>query len=123
MSTPVTRAELREELARYPTKAELHEALARSDATFDTKLDLWGGALLARMAELETRLRVERRADLDRFGRELRAEIHLEFATQLRSFEEFTRSMIVAINEPYRDLPPRVTRLENKVFAPKRKRR
>jgi hypothetical protein len=167
MSTPVTRAELREELRNHPTNEELREILAkhptpkqlraeldrfvttaeqreqlarqreemaqhiaalaarhdediaRTRREQENRTDLWGGGLVDRI----DRSKAELKAELDRFGRELRAELHLELAHHVTSFEEFTRSTIVALDDKYRDLPPRVTRLENKVFAPKRKRR
>jgi transposase-like protein len=178
MSTPVTRAELRDELRNHPTNDELREIfakhptaeqlreeldrfvtsdeqreqlarqreemaqhiaalasrhdddIARTRREAENRTELWGGGLLDRIDRVSTELRTqiaalrtEFRADLERVRREIIAELRLEFAHHVKSFEEFTRSMIIAINEPYRDLPARVTRLENKVFAPKRKRR
>ena len=170
MSTPVTRAELRDELRNHPTNDELREifakhptaeqlreeldrfvtsdeqreqlarqreemaqhiamlaarhdddiASARREA--ENRTELWGGGLLDRIS---TEIRSVR-TEMDELGADFRTqldEIRTELARHVKSFEEFTRSMIVANNEPYRDLPARVTRLENKVFAPKRKRR
>ena len=98
MSSPVTRAELREELASLEQR-------------FDKKLDLWGGALLHRMnAEISTL-----RAEMSTMGSALRREIQ-------GAFEDFHQA-IRNLNEPYQDLPGRVTKLEAKVFPPKRTRR
>jgi hypothetical protein len=57
MSTPVTRGELQEELQQF--KAEIAQLATKSEiANFATKVDLeiWGGALLARMDGIEQRL-------------------------------------------------------------------
>jgi len=103
-----TKVELREtlaeELSRYPTKVELHEELGQLERRFDTKLELWGGALIARMGEHSTELRAE-------MARLLGAGI-----------EQFQR-VVLTSQEPYRDLPARVARLEAKVFPPRRARR
>jgi flagellar biosynthesis/type III secretory pathway chaperone len=85
MSAPVTRGELREELA-----------------LFDQKLELWGGALLARITESEQRLLTE-------LGRHTRA------------IQEAMTAQISVIDEKYADLPARVRRLEAKVSALRRR--
>jgi hypothetical protein len=75
MSTPVTRDELRAELAPLATKAELAPLATKAElaplatkaelaplatkAELHAALDLWGGALLARMEGLEQRLFAE----------------------------------------------------------------
>ena len=87
MSQPVTRGELREELAKV-----------------DRKLDLMLGALMARFDER-----------FERFGRELRAEV----GRDLCAMEESLIARMTAMQEPYLDLPRRVTRLEAKVFPPR----
>ena len=120
MSAAVTRAELREELASYPTKADLREELER----FATKkdLELWGGALLDRIERGDAALR----AEMGNLRTELRDEM-AEQRTEMKrllqaGIEQFQRSLRV-FDDPYRDLPERVTRLEAKVFPPKRTRR
>jgi len=119
MATPVTRGELRAEfeqfeirldqkldqrLAPLATKAELEQRLA--PLATKAELELWGGALLARLLEridgVEQRLLTE-------LARHTRA-----------SYEEMS-TQISIIDEKYTDLPPRVSRLETKVFAPKRR--
>lgn len=92
MSTPVTRGELREELAKFEI---------RLDQKFDQKLDLWGGALLARIAESEKRMIAE-------------------LARHCNAIQEALLKQISAIDEKYRDLPARVRRLEAKAFPRRR---
>ena len=120
MSSPVTRGELREELAaleqrleqkfeqkfvtkddlrlelqNYPTKEDLRNELAKYATKQD--LDTWGGALLERMT--------------------------VEIGRAVRAAMESVRISVNAVDDQYRDLPARVARLEAKVFAPKRRRR
>jgi hypothetical protein len=95
MSTPVTRGELREALAPLATKVEL---------------DLWGGALLARIqSELTERIELSEQ------------RLIAELARHAKAFQESTTSMIAVIDEKYADLPSRVGRLEAEVFAPRRR--
>jgi hypothetical protein len=99
MSQPVTRGELREELAK------LEESLEQK---LDQKLELWTGALLARMdSKYESR----------------RAELSAELASHVRAANEEMRDWVRAFHDGYKDLPPRVAKLEATVFAPKRRRR
>ena len=114
VGAPVTRSELREELAKFATKIELHEELEKQDQRFDRKLDLWGGALRAEIKQQGGELRAEMKT--------MRSEIIQEMSWLLQgAVEQFQHSRTVT--EPYRDLPARVTRLEAKVFPPKRSRR
>jgi hypothetical protein len=92
MSTPVTRSELQAELKQLATKVEL---------------ELWGGALLARMAQMH---------------QELRQELHTELARHVGAFQEWTQTMIRSLDDKYADLPPRVRRLESAVFERKSRR-
>lgn len=83
------------------TKRELHEAL-----------EIWGGALEARLdAKIDSKL--------DAMGARLSAELAQHTNRILDTMYEVTG----AIDEKYSDLPARVTRLEAKVFPPKRQRR
>jgi hypothetical protein len=105
MSTPVTRGELRLEFeqfearldARFDAKldAKLEQLKARIEAKFDQKLDLWGGALMERMAT--------------------------EIARHTRAIQESMQTMVSAVDEKYADLPRRVKHLETKVFEPPRR--
>jgi hypothetical protein len=115
MSTPVTRGELQAELAPLATKAELHAALAplatkaelhaalvplatkaelvplatKADLVplaTKAELDLWGGALLARMEASEQRLLAE-------------------LARHIKAAFESMSTQISVIDEKYADLP------------------
>ena len=118
MSAPVTRGELREELkllraeihqaiaplatkaelAPLATKAELEQAVAK--LATKAELELWGGALLARIDSSQQQLQ----ADLARHANAL---------------HEWLGSMLRAHDEKDTDLPGRVGRLESAVFTPK----
>lgn len=102
MDHPVTRRELREELARYATRDELREELARALTDYPKRQDLeaWAGALNAKIDALSG-----------------------ELAQHANRILESTREMVGVIDEKYNDLPRRVTALEAKVFPPKRQRR
>jgi hypothetical protein len=100
MSTPVTRGELRAELAPLATKAELAPLATKAE------LELWGGALLAR---------IEQRIN------SLEQRLLTELARHTRAISESMSMQISAIDDRYTDLPRRVRRLEAKVFPPKRR--
>jgi len=122
MSAPVTRGELREELnllraefreaiAPLATKAELaplatKAELAQAIAPLATKaeLELWGGALMAR---------------LDGAIQHLHRELQADLARHANALHEWLGSMLRAHDEKYTDLPGRVSRLESAVFTPK----
>jgi hypothetical protein len=89
MSAPVTRGELREELARFEQK-------------LDQKLEIWGGALLARIADSERRMLAE-------------------LSRHCNAMQEALSKQLSIIDEKYSDLPARVRRLEARVFTPRRR--
>jgi hypothetical protein len=97
MSSPVTRDELREELRELVTRGELRDELAqlenRMERRFDAKLDLWGGALLARITESEKRM-------------------VSEIARHTQAVLESMAKQISVVDEKYQDLPGRTDRLE-----------
>jgi hypothetical protein len=101
MSTPVTRGELREEIAQLATKAEI---------------DLWGGALVARIQAGERFMErlLER---IDRSEQRLLAEL----ARHTKASAEAMAAQIAIIDEKYADLPLRMSRLEAEVFRGKRR--
>jgi hypothetical protein len=131
MDAPVTRRELREELAKYPTRTELHEALAT-----------WAGALEERIvtritahttAEITKHIAASEERMTARIGTEIAASeerMTAEIARHVTASEERIRADMHACFEPHDDVPervtkveelvPRVERLEAKVFAPKR---
>jgi phage shock protein A len=147
MSTPVTRGELRAELAQF--EQTLEQKLAQRLAPLATKaeLEVWGGALLARIESGEQRLleridghgqridRLEQRFDrleqrFDRFEQRFDAfeqrfdgfeqRLLTELARHTQAIHESMSMQISVIDEKYADLPPRMSRLEAEVFAPKR---
>ena len=106
MSTPVTRGELREELAKL--RQEFQQAV--TPLATKVELDIWGGALLARIQrELAERIELSEQ------------RLITELARHARAFQESTASMIAVIDDKYADIPSRVGRLEAEVFAPRRR--
>jgi len=124
MSTPVTRGEFAQfeirleqrlaqlatkaEIAQLATKAELAQLATKAElAQLATKaeLELWGGALLARLLER-----------IDRSEQRLLAEL----ARHTRASYEDMSTQISVIDEKYADLPPRVSKLETTVLRSKR---
>jgi len=123
--TPVTRAQLREELARYPTRDDLREELARYPtreelketltqelARFATKDDL--GQLVQTVAKQHEAIL----AKFDQFN-ELFAQRHehllREIGRTARAAAEEHRRELGVLDDRYRDLPARVTTLEGEL--------
>jgi HAMP domain-containing protein len=73
----------------------------------DTKLDLWGGALLDRMTAMSA-------------ASEQR--IISELARHANALQENLASQVSVVDEKYTDLPGRVARLETKVWKPRTSR-
>jgi hypothetical protein len=96
-----TKVELAKAVAPLATKVELREAIAKAVAPLATKveLEIWGGALMARMD-----------AQLDGLRRDLRSDL----ARHANAIFESAQAMIRAIDDKYTDLPGRVTRLESR---------
>ena len=97
----------------------------RSDMTNGDDQPATRGVLREQLA-LVVDLLVDR---MDRLRVELRTELtasEQRLAAQLKSWflaaEERSAANMAVIDEKYKDLPPRVTRLEAKVFAPRRGR-
>jgi len=114
MDHPVTRRELREELANHPTRQELREELANCPTRKELHeaLAVWGGALEERIV---TRIMAHTTA---------------EIARHVTASEERIRADMRAMLDPHQGVPERVTglearveRLETKALAPKRARR
>ncbi len=104
MSAPVTRGELREELAALEQRLE-QKLEQKLEAKFDLKLGLWGGALMEEIkASRRQMLEMERR-------------LMAELGQHTRASNEQTTSGLAAIDDQYKDLPDRVKALEEHVFA------
>ena len=91
------------------TRRELHEAL-----------DNWNGAMIrqltAALSAMEARLTTK--------AEQMEQRLLAELARHTSAANEEMRGNVAVVDEQYKDLPARVTRLEAKVFAPpKRKRR
>jgi hypothetical protein len=95
MSTPVTRGELREDLAQL-------------DQKFKQWLEIWGGALLTRIESTEQRLN-------ERIGL-VEQHLHADLARHTSAVYESMTAQIRVIDEKYADLPARVHQLEGNVF-------
>jgi hypothetical protein len=121
MDAPVTRRELREELANYPTRKELHESL-----------EAWAHVLIERMDKQGAQITAQLSAQLSAQMSAAFSVQNEEIARQFRASEERMRDFMRACLEPHDGVPervtkleelrPRVERLEAKVFAPKRRR-
>jgi hypothetical protein len=112
MSTPVTRGELRDELAQLERRVD--DKLDRLERKFDSKLDLWGGALAAQISELAVQVRdlaVQVR-DLALQTKESETRLLNELARHTHAISESMTKEISMVDEKYNDLPARVTRLE-----------
>ena len=80
------------------TRREMYEAL-----------EIWGGALRAEIAELRTELRTM----YDGIVRVMREELRRHSNANKEDLERG----VAAVDDKYNDLPPRVRKLEAKVFA------
>jgi TolA-binding protein len=121
MSMPVTRDELRDELAQLEQRVDLRfeqvdqrfeqvdQRFEQVDQRFEqisgqltkmatkVELELWGGALMARIEQSEKRLMTE-------------------LARHTQANHEASLRLLAAIDDKYTDLPGRVSRLEGTVF-------
>ncbi len=117
MSTPVTRGELKAELEQFEIRLE-----QKLERKFDVKLELWGGALLARLEAGEQRMSKRMDAMEQRFDA-MEQRLLAELARHTGTIQEWMAKQISVIDEKYADLPLRVAGLETKVFTPRRRRR
>jgi len=127
------------EMSGYVTRAELREELEVRDKRFD-RIDQRFDGVDQRLDGVDQRLDgIDRRLDgIDRrfddfeqrmihsmgqmaitigeeVGRQIRAsneELRIELGQQIRASEERTRDLVLGLQDPYRDLPERVARLE-----------
>jgi hypothetical protein len=108
MSTPVTRGGLRAELAQLEMRLERKLAQVATKA----ELELWGGALLARIESGEKRM-IELMGGMEQ-------RLLAELARHSRANAESLSAQISVVDEKYADLPDRVKQLETKMAARKR---
>jgi len=120
-----------DEMAKYVTRGELKEELDARDQRLIETLGKMVVEIDRNTARRLDDMRVELRVEL---GRELRVELGRELAVQITASEqrlrtdlggEITRQILAseerlrgeirALDDQYRDLPERVTRLEKKV--------
>ena len=155
MSTPVTRGELqevlsqvkqehrrdlREAIAPLATKAELHHEIQAAIAPLATKvelqelrnevkteLEMWGGALVARIQQGEQRIGNLERGQEQLIGlaqqtqqqiQQTEQRLLAELARHTSAIHEAMRAEIKACFEPLADLPGRMSRVEAAVFGP-----
>ena len=102
MSRPVTRAELREELASYATKADLAEL--KAELANHPTTDEMRTALDALVARLRDAIHESRHA--------LAAQLSAEIARAFRAIDDSVAQRLTGFEDKYRDLPARVSRLE-----------
>jgi hypothetical protein len=110
MSAPVTRAELRNELGELETRVgkSVDTKLAALEARVDTKLDLWGGALLDRIAQVAQQI-----TQLAQQSIASEQRLSVEMARHANAISEDLTVRVAIVDEKYADLPVRVARLES----------
>jgi chromosome segregation ATPase len=116
-------AKLDAAIAPLATKAELQAAITPLAA----KLEMWGGALVARIQQGEKRLDNLERGQDQLIGlvqqtqqqiQQTEQRLLAELARHTSAIHEATRTQIKASTEPFDELPGRVNRLETEVFGP-----
>jgi hypothetical protein len=105
MSTPVTRGELREEIAQLEI---------RLDQKLDQKLEQRFTQMTAQMAS-----QMATKRDLELWGGALFERLQIELARHTRAIQETLSRQVSTIDDKYADLPARVSHLETVAFAPK----
>ncbi len=130
MSTPITRGELRDELAQLENRIDhkldhlertFDHKLDHLERKFDHKLDMWGGALRAQIAESETRVVSELARHTRAQITESETRVVSELARQTQAVFESMSQLISMVDEKYNDLPGRMARLEVDVHALKQR--
>ncbi|HEU4726578.1 MAG TPA: hypothetical protein VFT22_01765 [Kofleriaceae bacterium] len=114
-----TKAELEEAVAKLATKAELEEAVAK--LATKVELEIWGGALLARIESSERRLSDRIVVQMTEQTKRLEQRLHTELAQHANALYESLSALVTVIDDKYADVPARVTRLEARVFARRRR--
>lgn len=113
LEQPVTYRELIDALANFKTsfKAELK-------AEFVTKIEFE-----ARFSQFRHEINEDFTQHTNAVVAQLRQDLHEDFTKHTNTLLEQMQREVRLVDDRYRDLPIRVTRLENIVNAPKRRRR
>ena len=119
MTVPVTRGELREELAqlredldrRFATKAELREEVAKlaTKAELHSALEIWAGALCEQLKR-DAQQREER--IVGTITATITAHVSAEVTRHTGEILERTQTELSVLDEKYQDIPRRLTSLE-----------
>jgi hypothetical protein len=106
MSTPVTRGELRDELAQLEARIErkVDDKLDGLERKLNNNMGLWGEALAAQIRQVAAQIAESEKRLLGELARHMQA-----------GFESMT-AQISAVDDKYKDLPARVARLEAHTF-------
>jgi hypothetical protein len=105
MDKPITK---REALEIFLTKREFHDVMKNVFEYLDKRFEAYDERLNALMKW---------------FGSEFRQQLNDDIATHVGTMALQLRRDVGLLDDRYKDLPERVTKLEEKVFAPKRQRR
>jgi hypothetical protein len=108
----ILRTEIEAQDKRFDVKLDAQDKrfdakLEAQDKRFDAKLDAQDKRFDAKLDAF----RAEMRASMDA----LRTEMLDAFTVAVRGFEESTRAHIAALDDKYRDTPPRLTIVETRV--------
>lgn len=126
---PLTRAEVDAKIAA------ITERVARGELRHREELEIWGGAVAERIAALEHRQeKVEQRLasveermatkqDLAALEQRVVERLLAELARHTKTIQESVTTQIAAFDDKYKDLPDRVTRIEQVLAAKPRRRR
>jgi len=104
--------ELREHMNRGFEESK--RRFEESDRRFDAMMTF----MLARFEQMDRRF-----DEMAQQATQRHAELLAELGQHTRAAAEANRADLRVVDDQYRDLPPRVTKLEETVFAPKPKKR
>lgn len=119
------------------TRKELREELAATEAKFDAKLSMLAGALLDAIKQSAQQMMRAFSEHREQQARELAAteqrvmgalgategRLMIELGRHTQASTEDLTARVAVIDEKYQDLPARVARLESVMPAPKRRAR
>jgi hypothetical protein len=110
-----TKTEFQQAVALLATKAELQQAVAL--LATKVELEMWGGALLERIDSGERRMQALEHRLIERIER-MQQQLQTDLARHANALHESMAALIHGHDDKYKDLPPRVSRLESAVFTP-----